>query len=73
MRQSDDRVPEVAVAEAAPAGLAGANTGRSPRLKPYRRCRSGSVSAHRRVTHRPLARQKLSRRDAIFFDASSGW
>jgi len=37
MRQSDDRVPEVVVAEAAPAGLAGANTGRSPRLKPYRR------------------------------------
>ena len=34
MRQTDDRPPTlVVIAEAAPAALAGANTGRSPRLK----------------------------------------
>jgi hypothetical protein len=36
LRQTDDRVPEVVVAEAAPgAAFAVANLGRSPSLKPH--------------------------------------
>jgi hypothetical protein len=48
--RTDDRVP------AAPAALAGANTGRSPRLKPHRHCRSGSVSQSARRPPRPNER-----------------
>ena len=39
--------PLVVIAEAAPAALAGANRGRSPKLKPHRHCRSGSVTSRR--------------------------
>ena len=51
---TDDRVPhKVVITEAAPAALAGANTGRSPRLKPHRHCRSGSVTQPARRPPRP--------------------
>jgi hypothetical protein len=47
-----------------------------PGLKPLRHCRSrlarSASRARPNVRIRPLARQKLSRQDAIFPDASSG-
>ena len=51
--RSDNRAPKVVLAEAAPAALAAANTGRSPRLKPHRHCRSGSVTQPARRPPRP--------------------
>ena len=53
MRQTDDRPPPpVVITEAAPAALAGVNTGRSP--SPIVNCRSGSVTEPRRQNDRPV-------------------
>jgi hypothetical protein len=62
MRQTDDRSPHwVVITEAAPAALAGANTGRSPRLKPHRHCRSARSPSRRVGPRGPMDAQAARR------------